>query len=78
MTTKEQASATMQQLRFCRELLERLIGDANDAFQGDAKGPYWNLNKRHQLHGDIIRLRRELQRAVKIMSEEAEREKIKL
>lgn len=73
MTTKEQASATMKQLRFCRELMERLIADADAAFEGNARGPNWNLNKRHQLHGDIIRLRRELQRAVAIMSEEADR-----
>lgn len=73
MTTKEQAAATMQQLRFCRELMERLIADASTAFQGDAKGPYWNLNRRHQLHDDIIRIRRELQRAAVIMSEEATR-----
>lgn len=54
-----------EQIKFCKELMDRLVKSISDNIDEDSS--WWGIRNRSQISNDIVRLRRELNSLNKLM-----------
>lgn len=67
MRKEIKAKLVKKQLEFCKELMNRLVADVNETFDGDLESSWWGLKNHTVFENDIVRLRRELMKAAELL-----------